>query len=44
MIVHIDKDKHKVVGDINSLNLLVVTHMGTVHDMKSAKLHKNHIL
>ena len=25
MIVHIFKDKHKVAGDINSLNLLVVT-------------------
>ena len=24
MIVHIFKDKHKVAGDINSLNLLVV--------------------
>ena len=27
MIAHIFKDKHKVEGDINSLNLLVVSEM-----------------
>ena len=27
MIVHIFKDKHKVAGDINSLNLLVFYHL-----------------
>ena len=29
MIAHIFKDKHKVAGDINSLNLLVLKHVSS---------------
>ena len=34
MIAHIFKDKHKVVGDINSMNMLVASccHVSLPHD------------